>query len=279
MNFLKKIFSSSVKTNQVSQIDKEENIIGLIYATTVFSHGWNDPSEIMPNQTSIILDIISTEEEIEEKLNYWNKLYYNQITQHYSIDEDQLESISEIINVPKEKYRELYAFWPNSINQDTYDKIYGKLNLKFVQYKPIDNENKNKYIIKVNERFWNIKTHNSNLLADIINTYERDFKEFELIHYSYETAMKHGIILMDRLCNQRGPDNSYYYEKAIKNQNKTFQKLPLFNYNSLKYEEEDIKQEYNRIMSEMKPELDLMKLTIEQIDSKPFEIIRIKNDK
>lgn len=278
MNFLKKIFGTSERNRQMSKIINEQNIIGFIYATVVFSHGWNDPSELMPNQTSIILDVVTTKEEIEEKLNYWNKIYYNQITQHYSINEEQLESISEIINVPKEKYRELYAFWPDNINQEVYEKLQDKLGLKFVQYKSIKNEYKGKYLIKINEEFWDIKTHNSTVLVDIVNTYERDFKDFELIHDSYESAMKHGIIIMDRLCNQRGPDNSYYYEQAIKNQNKDFQKLPIFNYNSLKYKEEEVREEYNRIMTEMNAEIKLMKKTIENLQLRPFEIIKIKDD-
>jgi hypothetical protein len=277
MNFFKKILGST------TQIAKNENImgievIGFIYATVVFSHGWNDPSELMPEQTAIILDIVQSEDELEQKLNYWNKIYYNQITQHYSINEDQLESISGIINVPKEKYRELYAHWPDSISEEIYLQIYNQLELKFVQYKPLKEENKGKYAIRINEKFWDIKIHNSTVLVDIVNTYERNFKDFELFHDFYEEAMNYGVIIMDRLCNQRGPDNSYYYEQAIKQQNTSFQKLPIFDFNSLKYKEVDVRNEYQRIINEMNTEIKLMTSVIEGLGIKPFEIVKIKDD-
>lgn len=273
MNFLKKIFRSNTKSKSVHKIVNEQNIIGFIYATIVFSHGWNDPSELMPNQTSIILDAINSEEEINKKLNYWNKIYYNQITQYCSINEEQLESISEIINVPKEKYRELYSFWPKDINKITYEKLYEKLKLKFVQYKPVENKNKGKYFIKINEEFWNIKTHNSIVLVDIINTYERDFKDFELIHPTYESALKYGVIIMNRLCTERPPENLYYYEQEIKKQAQ-LQSLKSYDFNSYN----NIEEEYKRILDEQGEDVIKMASIIESLKIKPFEIIKIKDD-
>jgi hypothetical protein len=273
MNFLKKIFGSSSESKPLTQIVNEQKVIGLIYATVVFSHGWNDPSEIMPKQTSIILDVIISEDEIEEKLNYWNKLYYNQITQHYSINEEQLDSISEIINVPKEKYRELYAFWPKDINQDVYEKLYNELELKFVQYKPIASETNGKYLIKVNENFWDIKTHNSTILVDIINTYERDIKDFELIHQTYKSAMHYGVILMNRLCTERSPENLYYYEQEIKKQSQ-LQSLKSYDFNSYN----SIEEEYKRILDQQGDDVGKMVSIIESMKIKPFEIIKINDD-
>lgn len=278
MNFLKKLFGAKTSVKEKPRVQLEKEVIGFIYATVVFSHGWNDPSEIIQEETALILDLVESSEEINSKLNYWNKIYYNQITHHYSINEEQLESISDIINVPKEKYRELYAHWPDSINEQTYNELHSKLNLKFVQYKPIKQEFKGKFVIRINENFWKIKTHNSIVLVDIVNTYERNFKDFELIHNSYEEAMNYGIIIFDRLCNERGPDNSHYYEQAIKKQNVSFQKLPAFNYNSLKYKEEEVKTEYERIITEMKNEIEIMNSVIESIDNKPFEIIKVNDD-
>ena len=277
MSFLKKLFGSKAPVPSNPKVETGKDIIGFIYATVVFSHGWNDPSEIMPEETAMILDVVESTDEMESKLNYWNKIYYNQITHHYSINEEQLESISKIINVPREKYRELYDHWPASISDKTYTEIYNTLNLRFVQYKPIKEEFKGKYVIKINEKFWDIKTHNSTLLVDIINTYERNFKDFELFHNTYKDALNYGTIMMDRLCNQRGPDNSYYYEEAIKQQDPSFQKLSIFNFDSRKYKEEEVKSEYERIINEMSHELKSMNATIEKITNKPFEIIKIND--
>lgn len=277
MNFLKKFFGTHEPTIIQNSIN-DVGVIGFIYATVVFSHGWNDASETMPEQTAVILDIITSEAEIESKLNYWNKRYYDELPHHYSINEIQLDSISEIINVSKDKYRELYAHWPKSIGKKLYNQIFEKLNLRFVKFKPIQEQHKGKYVIKINESFWDIKTHNSTILVDIINTYERNFKDFELIHSSYDDAMNYGVIIMDRICNQRGPDNSYYYERAIKEQAKDFQKLPIFNFNSSKYKEDEVKAEYGRIIIGSEAELKLMKSVIEKIPNKPFEVIKIEND-
>ncbi|WP_218127081.1 hypothetical protein [Catalinimonas alkaloidigena] len=254
---------------------KEIKTEGFIYATLVFSHGWNDQSEHLNNRASVILDIVPNENDIESKLNYWNKLYYDNITRHFSIGEEQLDSISTIINITKDKFRELYKYWPKALSEEQYDQIFDRLNLKFVQFKPLQEQHKGKYVIKVNESFWKIKTHNSTLLNDIMNTYEAELKDFELIHNTYESAMNYGIIIVDRLCNQRDPNNPYYYEQRIKDQLRKFKNLPIFNYNIIDKKEELVIGEYNRIIKDKEFELKIMKETIEVLKIKPFEILKI----
>ena len=246
----------------------------LIVANEVFSHGWNDPSEILDSKHSIILDTVS-DYSVGEKLNYWNKKYYDFFTQHYSVSEEQFEKISPIMNVDPDKYRELYAYWPKELNVDVYNKISELLNLKFVKAIPVTDNIKGKYAIVLNEEFWNIPKHNSNVLVDIINTYERSFNNFELLHENEEEALNFGIIIYDRLCIERPPDTDYFYHEKIKKQISLSDTIPSFNYNTNLYKEEDKKNEYSRIISEHKDDLKKMRFIISKISEKPFEIIRI----
>ncbi|SDL86334.1 hypothetical protein SAMN05421823_108308 [Catalinimonas alkaloidigena] len=274
MNFIKKLFGSNQIQSTKYNSGAEVNAVGFIYGTAVFSHGWNDPSELIPNETALILDLVESKSDIENRLNYWNKIYYNQITQHYSLNEKQLESISSIINVPKEKYRELYAHWPQSINEQTYQELLSQLKLKFVQFRPITEELKGKYVIKINEKFWNIKTHNSIVLVNIINTYERKIQDFELIHDTYQKAMTYGVIIMNRLCTERPPDSLYYYEQEIKKNIKSHQGLNSYDFDNYK----DTKGEYNRIINEMGNDVLETVSQIESLENKPFEVIKISDD-
>jgi hypothetical protein len=280
MNLLKRLLGK-IRTKPTNEVGyKEVKVIGIIYASVVTHHGWDDPVEMLNNtsETALILDLASVESEVESMMSYWNKIYYNNLTAHYQINNSRLESISEILNVPKEKHTNLYHNWPAVISEKQYNQMFRTLNLKFVQYKPLEKKYEGKYVIKLNESFWDVKVARDILLIDIINTYERSFKDFELIHETYEQAMYYGIIIMDKLCNQRAPDNYSTYQHKIKEQSKQFKGLPVFCFNSLKYEEEDVKAEYGRIFKTMKPELKLMKKVLEVIPNKPFEVIKIKSE-
>lgn len=284
MNFLKRILNK-IKTKPTIKVGyKEVTVIGMIYATVVFHYDWNDPVEILNNatETALILDVVSAENEIDSKMSYWNKMYYNNLTAHYQLNESRLESISEILNVPKEKHTDLYHNWPAVISEEQYKQMYKTLNLKFVQYKPLNEKYVGKYVIKLNESFWDIKTYtyngktysyNGRLLVDIINTYERNFNDFELIHDTYEQAMYYGIIIMDKLLI--APDYPRFYEQRIQEQLPQFPKLLIFNHH-ISSDQEKVKAEYNRIIREMKSDLELMKKTFETINNKPFEVIKIK---
>lgn len=277
MDFLKRALNK-IRTKPPIKVGyKEVTVIGMIYATVVFHYDWDDPASVLNDntETALILDVISAESELESKMNYWNKIYYNDLTAHYQVSESRLESISEILNVPKEKHTTLYQNWPTAISEEQYQQMYKTLNLKFVQYKPLDKKYEGKYVIKLNDSFWNFKFINNTLLVDIINTYERKFNDFELIHDTYEQAMYYGIIIMDKLLI--APDHPSFYEKRIQEQLPQFRKIPIFNHEGWSDNEADVKAEYNRIIKEMKPQLDLMKKTVETIPNKPFEIIKIKS--
>ena len=269
MSILKSLFGKS-KDSEIEQ----KKPTHLIVANEVFSHGWNDPSEVIECKTSILLDVVY-DDLIIDKLDYWNKKYYDYITQHYSISEQQLEKISSIIGVEPDKYQELYAHWPKEISLDSYKNIFEVLNLKFVQAIPITLEIKGHYAIVLNEKFWNIPTHNSNVLVNIINTYERIFDNYELIHKTEQDALNYAIIIFDRLCVERPPETSYYYHEKIKTQLNNAEELPLFNYNFNLFKEEDKKNEYSRIILECNNDLMKMRLIISQIKEKPFKIVEI----
>ena len=269
MSILKSLFGKS--KNSETEL---KNPTFLIVANEVFSHGWNDPSEILDSKHSIFLEAVY-DNSVEETLNYWNKKYYDFFTQHYSISEEQLEKISSIIKVEPDKYRELYAHWPIELGADVYNKVFEKLNLKFVKEIPITDDFKGQYAVVLNEKFWDIPKHNSNVLVDIINTYERSFDNFELLHKTEEQALNYGIIIYDRLCTERPPDTDYYYHDRIKKQINLSDNIPSFNYNSNLYKEEDKKNEYSRIISEHKEDLAKMKSIIFEISEKPFEVIKL----
>jgi hypothetical protein len=287
MSLLAKIFGlkNQKKDSSNNRLFKEVESSHFLRASEVFSHGWNDPSEIIDKQNSILLDIICVAERVEDKVNHWNKRYYDFITQHYSISESQLESISNIIGVDKEKYRELYNYWPTSIDSKMYNKLYKTLRLNFVKPIKTTQDQKGKFIIVLNEPFWDIRTHNSNVLVDIINTYERTIHDFELFHHNYEDAVHYGLILMDRLCNERPPASLYHYHEKLKAEAKksklnkeqidsrsVFQTLG-FNINLSKIEE--AKAEYNRIIGEKADSLKHLRTIFESITTKPFNIYRL----
>src|SRR5690606_23172000 len=135
--------------------------------------------ELDQNSLSMPLDLVFEGEDITGKLHYWNKLFYNQLPEHILLNEQKIERICDILNMPKEKYRQYYDYWPNQIDDTLYRTFFDRLQLNFVQFKAHNQSNSNKYFIKINEKFWEIKNSNSIVLVNIINTYERRFREFE----------------------------------------------------------------------------------------------------
>lgn len=269
MSFLKNLFTAKENSSEGTS-----NLDYLIIANVVMSQGWNDPSEILESNKSLILDAVS-KDHLTDQLNFWNKKYYDDITQHYSITEEQLDTISEIINVDASKARELYAHWPKKIDNELYSKLNEKLNLSFVQAYSISDKTKGKYAIILNQDFWDIPTHNSNMITNMINTYERNFSEFELVHDTEEEAIEYALIIIDRLCYERPPDTDYYYHDKLKKLSGHSDNIPSFGYNSMLHTNEDKQNEYQRIISEKSIELDLMKNLIQKIETKPFEIVKL----
>lgn len=264
--------SQNIDTNKMSR----NKIIGFIYSAKIFSMDWNSyDDEISNTNLCMPLDIVYENDTLENKLNFWNKLFYNELPEHYLMSEDKVSKISDLIDIPKEKFRELYNYWPKYIDEAMYLNFYKLLNLNFVHFKRIDHSYENKFLIKINTKFWDIKTHRSTVLVNILNTYEREFKNFEFFHENYDFAFKYGLIIMDRLCNERPPDSFYYYAEELKKQSSKFIKVPNFGYNYMKYKEEDVRLEYQRVISEFESDLKDMQSKVEEIISKPFEIIKI----
>ncbi len=251
-------------------------IIGFIYSSKVISMDWNSyDDEISNTNLCMPLDVVYENDTLENKLNFWNKLFYNELPEHYLMGEDKVSKISDLINIPKENYRELYNYWPKYIDEALYINFHKLLNLHFVRFKKIDPSFENKFLIKINPKFWDIKTNRSTVLVNILNTYEREFKNFEFFHENYSYAFKYGLIIMDRLCNERPPDSFYYYTEELKKQSSNLNNIPSFGYNYLKYKEEDVKLEYQRVINKFELYLTDLQTKVEEIHSKPFEIIKI----
>lgn len=280
MNLLKKLFGETKQNRDTGKTVQKINATHLLRASVVFSHGWNDQSEIIHKQNAILLDLVAADESVDKKTRYWNKKYYDFITQHYSITENQLESISSIIGVDKTKYRELYDHWPKSLSDSQYDQLYKILNLKFVRSVPLSDEFKGKFVIVINESFWNIKTHHSNVLTDMINAYERSIHDFELFHDNYEEALEYGLIICDRLCIERPPSSTYYYHDRLIRELHEIKKGPKPSFQTLDYHvisnsAETVKAEYKRISEEKADELKHLKLAFDTIKNRPFTIYKI----
>lgn len=252
----------------------QASISHLLYATEVFSHGWNDPSEILPGRTSIILDCIPENENPELRFHKWNKFYYDNLSCFYSLTEEQLEQISPIINIDKDKHRELYQHWPEEIDTETYHQLHNALKIDFVASRETA-PFKGQYAIILNKDFWDVVRARHSLLTDIVHTYERHFEDYELLHSSAEIALEYAIIIYDRLCMSGRTETLYFYHELLREKSGTTANLPEFDYNGNLYKPEDKKAEYDRIRSERKQDIQLMKEVLAQVGAGPFGIIGV----
>ena len=60
MGLLKQLFGKKT--------ERSNETTYLIFANQVFSHGWNDPSEILSSKKSIILDSVSVHDDLHKNL-------------------------------------------------------------------------------------------------------------------------------------------------------------------------------------------------------------------
>ena len=165
--------------------------------------------------------------------------------------------------------------WPKEIGAEKYDLLANKLDLHFVNFKVITEDHRGKYAIILNEQFWDIPKHNSNVLVSILDTYERSFDEFELIHENEGKAFIYGLIIYDRLCLERPPDTDYYYHEKVKSQLKGAIDIPTFNYNFGLFKPEEKLAEYGRIITERADDIKSMRKIISDLKERPFNILKM----
>lgn len=282
MSFFRKIFG----IKSIENLNEDKEIVGFIYSTNIVSWGFNDPTEMVENTSGLILCPVYSSDKIELKFHFFNKILYHNLPNFLTLNSSQLDLISRKINLPPEKFKEFYNYWPKLFSNELYNYFFQKLNLSFIVFKPINPKLKNSYAIKINIEFWDINRgrggeivqvenkYYSNFLTFMIGPNERCFEEFELLHSNYEKAMFYGIIIMDMLCSNYG-ECFYYYEQVIKMQIPEFTNLPTFGLNLYISGEEYLKSKYEEIISLRKNDLLSVQEIFEKMKEKPFEIIKI----
>ncbi len=239
----------------------------------------------------LILDFVSKTQNQDKQMHLWNKLYYQNLPHHY-LKMEALQQGADILGINGENALNVTVNWPLSISNAQYQQLYDSLQVDIVACRPIRSDMKGKYTFTPNPAFWEFTTpSNYPLLVDILSTYERDFEAYEIIHSDIDQALDYAVIIFDALCNQRNPDNSYYYNTFIGEQlsadtsssNTTADSLfkaidktlPLFNINMYS---KDRAQEYLRIMHEQREDLEITKAILTQLTEPPFYIVNILED-
>lgn len=290
MRLFTNLFKGKGKASQASSWLRSKNISHLIYATPIHSER-KESSHIIAQVESLILDVVDVNESLQARLDHWQYIYYKHFPHHYSLSGGDLSKVAGIEGFENMTSRNVYELWPKEMSSELYKQVYNLLQINLVTPKSTPANFKSKYIITPNENFWDIETRpNHNLLTDITSTYERVFSEEELVHIDKETAVLYAIIIFDRLCNQRGPDNSYYYHEQTFKQIKHLpadvidridqfninykRSLPIFNYDDRYYKLDDKKMEYQRIINAQRNELEFLTCIFSNITNPPFYITR-----
>ncbi len=298
MNFFNKLFKKDSSSESPARFFRTIPAKNYIVANCVLGD-WNDPSRML-EEKSMILDIIPEGEDPAIRTNILNKLYYEQLPDHYSLSEEQTRAVVHLVNTDPENTSIPEADWPKSLSDVTYEKLHQVLKLDFVSALPVPVVPKPCYIISINKTFW-LQSANQRFSTCGFNTFERRFLEAEFIHADFNTACKFAAIISSRLWSGRGPDNSYYFEERLKeeledvaNTNPAAKELnrQLSNYSaseidfngSIIYTNSDLpaqevwqlyKQEYDRVYNSYKAEFDLLQAVYEVVDNAPFCITKV----
>ncbi len=271
---------------------KDSPMIKTIEATHFISSDYafyyKHDSLLNSSRKGLFLTFIQKDQDASLHMHEWNNIFYNDLPHHY-FNESKLEQAARILDLKTEDISQIYEFWPNELSSTQYEEIYNAVHIDLVKIYEVSEEMKNKYVITPNPSFWTFRTtFDYPLLVDILSIYERSFEAFELVHDDVESALEYGIIIFDALCNQRNPDNTYFYnqlvldqsdelpeelQKEIKDKGLDFYDgLPIFNMNSY---ESDKQEEYKSIISEKSDDLDFVKRVFTKLPNPPFYIIQI----
>jgi len=266
--------------------------VGVIVKSSVFNVGHNDGSEIQEFGNKGIADVVLTEDEIDGKLVYWNKLYYQDLYMHFIILEKQYNEFKSIIGLEGD-FSEHNPIgpknWPSELDNETYLALFEALKLQFVRFEEYAFPDSAKYLIRINEQFWNMpKSTGVSVLADVL---EQKINSYEQIYDDYEEALENGLIFTSRMCIAHDNGNAYWYAQKVKEELKTKEdsllaklngfnidysrSMPIFDFNYYTYSKEERMPEYEKVKKNEAALLEFYKELYHILDQKPFEIVEI----
>ena len=267
--------------------------IGVIVKSSVFHLGHNDGSEIIFDGNSGIIDIVWNESEITHKIEYWNKLFYQDLYMHFIIQEKQYNEFKNVLGM-EGNFMDHHPIgpknWPSKLDDFTYQGLFKELNLQFVAYNNFNFPDSTHYFVKINENFWNIKKLTGlNVLADIL---EQEIYPYEQLYSNYDEALENGIILMPIACANHDSENLYYFSQKVKKQlelesDSTRSSLlkygidfdftmPYFNFNMLTHKQLERMDQYHMAKNNQKEMLQFYKELYKILEEKPFEIVSLE---
>ncbi len=268
---------------------KEKNVKEIIYATSVFS---DMDYSVITGSVSQIIGVVEEHEDGEQVKQSLQYYYYRYLFHHFFLNSKQAMEAAKILNIEIMDANDLSRKWPTTLSYEKYLELYNFLKLDLVSRVNINSEAKNKFIVVLNPLFWDYEIRDTyNLLIDVTSTYERDFSKSDWIFDNEDDALNFGIITFEKLCNDRGPDNSYYYSELIakqidlalpgdKEELKAFgltahSGLPRFtreNHKDLPWSKSDI----DTVAAMKKAEFTMVKTILSKIPTPPFYIIHGK---
>ena len=287
--FLLLVSCNSTKTDQKNSLKSDafyKEIKATHYVSALFMPTEDDVLIELKGKT-FILDLVDEKSNVAKKKQEWNQLFYRDLPHHYSMTEN-LQKAADILEISGEGQDRIND-WPASISDKQYQLMYKELAVDIVNAFEVSDFMKGKYVITPNKAFWDITTDSDYpLLVDIISTYERSFSTDDLVHEDLDSALDYGILIFDALCNQRNPDNPYYYNKLVFDQLPSLPakdqeefskmginaktKLPVFDMN---YYAKNRKEVYSEVLKSRREELDYTKKIFVKLPRPPFFITKV----
>lgn len=238
----------------------------------------------------LILELVSVSQDPYKAKQKWNKYFYEDLPHHYS-NSDALNVGARILKIENKDPIKIINNWPGVLTDQQYEQLYNEIKIEAVDQFELKESMKGKYIITPNQEFWDFtKESGYPLLADILSTYEREFEDYELVHENLDSALDYAVIIFDALCNQRDPDNSYYYNQITLDQFSSlpeelrvefsnlgltrYDGLPIYNMN---YYSRNKKEEYSKIIKNQRENLEKSKRIFTNLPKPPFFINRVIN--
>lgn len=226
---------------------------------------------------------------LDEKIDDIDFEYYKNLAPLVPLTPEAHTILREKFSIPipvtedwNEAHRWLTENWPE-ITKDKFYELKTSLNIEFLSpVKLIDNPGR--YALMVNKNFWmSIKW--KDLFGAVIEgtCYEGSFKKEELFFNDYETAMKYGVVMTDRLLCQMWPDARYYFdqhidaeiERALLESLKPIGMFYGFEYN--KYSGESIPEKYQEAFLKYPEWLSWYMAAYQNIKEPPFFLVQSRS--
>lgn len=264
--------------------------IGFIISSSGFSKESENTPEMIEYRQKAIVDVVWSVDEVKLKKAYWNKLFYDNLAMHHVIKKDEYELIKGILSYDGDFSQNSPIIWCKDLSIDTYNLLFDALAIEYSRFETIENLNTKKFLLKFNEKFWNIKKmKKSNVLNDILN---QKIYPFEQFYDDRNVAIENGLILTTAICVFHDSENSYYYAQKVKEQLKleadSIQSklskygieynnlMPVFKFNMMASIEEERMKQYELIKNNEQNLLNFYKELYSMLYQKPFEIIEIQ---